>query len=153
MYRDPVEVMVSQLRLPGVQMIPGALGPDVVAVGAPSQPRSREDYIAQVLARICEPVMRHHGEGGGLLVDYRELPDALWTKILPHFGVACGEAERAVMMEATRYDAKVPSLEFTPDAEDKQRAATERTRAAVEAQLGDVHRRLEALRLGGVAPA
>jgi hypothetical protein len=153
MYRDPVEVMVSQLRMPGVQMIPGALGPDVVAVGAPSQPQSREDYIARVLARICEPVVRHHGEGGGLVVDYRELPEALWTKILPHFGVACSEADRAVMMAAARYDAKTPSLKFAPDAEEKQGAATERTRAAAEAQLGDLHRRLDALRLSAVRQA
>jgi len=30
-----------------------------------------------------------------LLVNYRELPQALFTAILPHFGVACVEAERA----------------------------------------------------------
>jgi hypothetical protein len=80
------------------------------------------------------------------LVNYRELPQALFTAILPHFGVACGEADRAAMIEATHYDAKVPGMTFAPDSEAKQRGASAATRAAAERWLRDPYGRLEALR-------
>jgi Sulfotransferase family len=146
LYRDPVEVMVSQRKMPGMQMIPGAFGPELLGI-APTLDR-REDYCARVLARICEPIAQQHSLGGGLLVNYRDLPDALWTAILPHFGVAASAEERATMEETAKFDAKEPSFAFTPDAEAKQRAASAATRAAASERLGDIYGRLEALRLG-----
>ena len=86
--------------------------------------------------------------GGALLVNYRELPEAVEKSILPHFGVASDEADRATMAAAARYDAKTPGFEFAPDSEQKQRAATAATRAAAAERLGDIYSRLEALRLG-----
>ena len=144
--RDPVEVLVSQLRMPGIQMVPGLLGPHQLSsipfhVGEPL-----EDYYARVLAAICAPVLTHHADGG-LVVDYRELPQALWTKILPHFGIACSDGDRATMIEAACFDAKSPSFAFTPDGEAKQRAASASVRAAAERNLGDIYRQLAQLTL------
>lgn len=92
--------------------------------------------------------MQQFREGGGLLVNYRELPEALFATILPHFGVACGEADRAAMTEAARFDAKTPGVAFASDSEAKRMKATEATRAAAARWLDDPYRRLEALRAG-----
>jgi hypothetical protein len=146
LYRDPVEVMVSQRKLPGMQMIPGAFGLELLGI-APTFDRP-DDYCARVLARICEPIAQQHALGGGLLVNYRDLPQALWTMILPHFSVAASAEERAVMAEPAKYDAKTPTFAFTPDSEARQRAAKPATRAAVAAWLDDIYGRLEALRSG-----
>ena len=145
LYRDPVEVMVSQRQLPGMQMLPGAFAPELLGI-APTL--DRDDYCARVLARICEPIVAEHARGGGLLVNYRDLPQALWTAILPHFSVAASAEERASMMETAKYDAKMPGYEFTPDAEARQRAAKPATRAAAAHWLADVYGRLETLRQG-----
>ena len=147
LYRDPVEVMVSQLRMPGLQMLEGGIGPQLYGVEPSFGADAAEDYYACILAKVCEPVVRHVCDGG-LLVDYRQLPDAVWTSILPHFGVACGEAERAVMAAAARYDAKSPGIEFIADSAAKQQEASEAARGAAERRLGDLYRRLEALRAG-----
>jgi hypothetical protein len=147
LYRDPVEVMVSQRQMPGMQMIPGALGPELLGI-APSHDQP-DDYCARVLARICEPIEQEHARGGGLLVNYRDLPAALWTTILPHFDVAASAEERAAMAETAKYDAKMPGFEFTPDAQARQRTARPATRAAAAEWLADIYDRLEALRLGG----
>ena len=82
------------------------------------------------------------------MINYRELPEAIWTKILPHFEVTYDECERDIMRAAARYDAKAPSFEFSSDSEAKQRDATELIRTFAERHLGGVHRRLEALRSG-----
>jgi hypothetical protein len=149
LYRDPVEVLVSQLRIPGTQMIPGGTGPNLYGIERSYGPGTAEDYYAQVLAKVIEPAVAHYASGGGLLVNYRQLPEALFTAILPHFGVACGAADRAAMTEAARYDAKAPGFEFAPDSGAKQRSATPIARAAADRWLGDLYRRLEVLRAEG----
>jgi hypothetical protein len=149
LYRDPVEVLVSQLRMPGTQMIPGGFGPNLYGIERSYGPGTAEDYYAQVLAKVTEPAVAHYSSGGGLLVNYRQLPDALFTTILPHFGVECCEADRAAMTEATRYDAKSPGVEFAPDSGAKQRAATPTARAAADRWLGGLYARLEVLRATG----
>jgi hypothetical protein len=146
LYRDPVEVLVSQLRMPGAQMLPQGVGPNFHRIERSYGPGTAEDYYAQVLAKICEPVVQHFGQGGGLLVNYRELPEAVFSKILPHFGVALDAADRAAMTDAARFDAKTPGLAFAPDGAAKQQAASPAARAAAERWLGDLHGRLEALR-------
>jgi hypothetical protein len=143
--RDPVEVLVSQLRMPGIHMIPGMLGPHQFAAIASYAGEPREDYYARVLAAICAPVLTHHADGG-LIVDYRDLPQALWTKILPHFGIACSESDRAVMVEAARFDAKSPFFAFTPDSEAKRQAASASVRAVAARHLGGIYRLLEEFR-------
>jgi hypothetical protein len=145
LYRDPVEVMVSHVRRRGMQMIPDFVPPAVfgldLADGVPN-----DDYCARVLAAVCEGAARHYPAGGGRLVDYRELPEALFTTILPHFDVTVSEAEAAVMRQATARDAKAPQQVFAPDGATKRQAATAAVREICERRLGPVHRRLVALR-------
>jgi len=52
------------------------------------------------------------------------------------------------MAEAARFDAKTPSVPFALDIEAKQQEATAATRSVADERLGDLYRRLEALRLG-----
>ena len=148
LYRDPVEVLVSQLQMPGMQMLPEGIGPQLYGLERSYGAGTAEDYYARILAKVCEPVVRHVSDGG-LLVNYRRLPEAVWTAILPHFGVACTEHDCAVMAAAARYDAKTPGIEFAADSTTKQQGASEATRQAAERWLGDLYRRLEALRAGG----
>jgi hypothetical protein len=150
LYRHPIEVLVSHLRVPGAQMLPDGIGAKLYGLERSYGPGYAEDYYARVLAKIIEPVVQHYRQGGGLLVNYRELPQALFATILPHFGVACDEADRAAMTEAARYDAKTPGLAFASDSEAKQHRATEATHAAAARWLDDPYRRLEALRAGRV---
>jgi hypothetical protein len=153
LYRDPVEVIVSQLRMPGAHMLPHGVGPSFHSVERAYGPGTAENYYAQVLAKICEPALQHFDEGGGLLVNYRELPEAVLSTILPHFGVTSSASDRAAMMAATRVDAKAPGFAFAPDSAAKQQAASPAARAAAERWLGHIYDRLEALRGAPVAAA
>ncbi len=146
LYRDPVEVMVSQRRMPGMQMIPGMLDAGVLGVEPSDRPPTPEQHCARVLTRICEPVLQDYSKDEGLLVNYRQLPEAVWTTILPHFGIECSEADCAAMVAAAQFDAKMPSAPFTPDIDSKQQDATETLRAAANERLGDIYRQFEALR-------
>lgn len=68
---------------------------------------------------------------------------------MPHFGMNCSEAERAIMAAAARRDAKTPQLEFVDDSAAKQSEASPANRALAERHLGGIYRRLEASRASG----
>jgi hypothetical protein len=144
-YRDPVEVLVSQMRERGLQLIPGALSPCPFGIEHGIRMRD-EEYCARALEKICTAAFDNFGFGRGLAINYDELPDAVWQKILPHFGIACSEEEKAAMRLATRRDAKAPFVEFVSDTKVKQQQATEVVRAAARQHLDKVYGALEALR-------
>jgi hypothetical protein len=145
LYRDPVEVMVSQTRRRGVQMVPSLVPPSTFGIDLPDGVPD-DDYCARVLAAVCEGAARHYPAGGGRLVNYSQLPEALFTEILPHFGVTPSAVEAQTMRAATVRDAKTPEQVFAPDAQDKQQEATPALRAICERRLAGVYDRLEALR-------
>jgi len=144
LYRDPVEVLVSHARMRGLQTVPGVMD-DILGIAGPEGATS-EAHVARVLARICAAVIEHHHLGGGLLVDYRDLPEAMESRVLPHFGITPDADARAAMRKAAARDAKRPTLSFARDIEDKQRAATASLRAAAAAHLAEPYRRLDAIR-------
>jgi len=151
LYRDPVEVLVSHLRRGGMHMIPALVPADRFDLEPSESWRDPPRYRARVLAAICAPIAAALEAGGGLLVDYAQLPGAVATTILPHFGVVADARDRAALAEAAARDAKNPGMPFVADGAAKQCEASEATRALAEEWLGGVYRRLEALRLG--APA
>jgi hypothetical protein len=112
LFREPVEVLASQLRHRGAQMVPGALDPALFGLDREAIVRMpQEEYCARVLAAICRSALEHR-DGRALFVDYRELPDAVLERVLDAFGLDCDAAERTTMEDVARYDAKNPFLPF-----------------------------------------
>jgi hypothetical protein len=151
LYRDPVEVLVSQAHQRGMQMVPDILSPRLYGIDG-AEAMTLDEYSACVLGKVCEAAADNAG-AGGLAVNYRELPEAFWTKMLPHFGVAYDEAERDAMRRAARYDAKSPHFEFASDSAAKQREATASIRDLAERHAGAAYRRLEALSATTACPS
>ncbi|KQS46267.1 MULTISPECIES: sulfotransferase family protein [unclassified Sphingomonas] len=149
LYRDPVEILVSQQRQRGIHTVPGLLPASIVDI-AGGAAMAADRYAACVLKRIGEAVLDHwpldHSpSGGGLLVDYAEMPDAVVDRIAPHFGFVPDAGQRAAMMQVATRDAKAPDRRFTPDTTAKRRDATPEIEAA-RVLVDPVHARLETLR-------
>ncbi|MGN6572171.1 MAG: sulfotransferase [Pseudolabrys sp.] len=145
LHRDPVEVLVSQMRQRGMQMLPQYV-PSRIFGFDDDEAVPDEDYCARVLGAICNAAAVHAASGGGLVVDYRDLPEAVFSVIAPHFGVTVNAADRVAMEAVTERDVKAPHQAFTPDGADKRRDASESVRQAVERHLDAVCRRLAAMR-------
>ena len=146
--RDPVQVVVSHLRRPGAQMVPGMLGfgpPGIDAHAAASLPR--EEYCARMLGAICEAAEQSLALDSqhGLVLDYGGLPGAMDAQLLPHFALSPDAAEREEMAAVWRQDAKNPAFEFTPDRDTKRREASDAVHAAAERWVEPVYNRLLAL--------
>jgi hypothetical protein len=87
LYRDPVEVMVSQHRIRGTQMIPGIMNPLVFGIEpALSDEMDLDRYCARVLAKTCDAALQHLELSRGLLVNFSELPDVALGPLDRFFG-------------------------------------------------------------------
>jgi hypothetical protein len=131
--RDPVEVIVSHLKQPGAQMVPGMVGftpPGVAAADAWRLPRA--EYVARMVGAFEEGVEASLREAGARakVVDYATLPSDAEHVIWPHFGLHPTAEERAAMESAWARDAKNPTATFSPDAQAKQEAADPSVREA-----------------------
>ena len=145
LYRDPVEIIVSHARQPGVQMVPSFPPAAFLGVTWEGEPLTR--FRAAILHAICQAALEafEHDAEGGLLVDYRELPGAVVSTILPHFGIsAVGQDER--ITAAAFYDVKRANTVFESDVAAKQAEASAEIRAAVASRLEDDYHALVRLR-------
>lgn len=144
LHREPVEVIVSHLRMRGRHTVPGLVAPESLGMPPDETGVPVADYIARVLALIAEGALAHWHVGGGLTVAYRDLPNAVFDRILPHLGVVPTSSERDAMAAAGVRDAKGAGT-FQPDGDAKRAEAGAEVHAAA-ARLGPLHDAL--LRLG-----
>ena len=146
LYRDPLEVMVSQQRIPAAWTVPELLNP--VALNLRLQdwnPAQRDVYCARALAMICEAGLREaQRDPLGVLVNYSELPQATWGRLREHLGLSAEQIP--ALRQRSLQDAKTPQTPFTSDHQVKQSLATQRLRAVVADHLQDVYTRLETVR-------
>jgi len=146
-YRAPVEVLVSQLRRRGTHTVPGAYGAALLELDqARVQRMPPEEYCSRMLQAICDAAIRQHDPARALLVNFEELPGALWDRILGFFGVECTEVTRDELRRLSRFDAKRPAVRFIDDVMEKNRSATPLARQMAATFLMPSYRQLEALR-------
>ena len=147
LYREPLEVMASAQKQLGGQMIPGVLQPALFGWEAGMVERmSLYEYTARVLARLCETALEHASAGGGRLVNYLQLPAAIWPELLKYWKVDFSDADVARMLEAAQMDAKNPVLPFESDSRTKRESISAEFRGLTCQWLDGVYEQLEAQR-------
>jgi hypothetical protein len=140
--RDPVEVLVSHMRQPGVQMFPNVVPPELFGLDLVSAaPLSFEEYGAIGLGAICRDALAARDEHA-LFLDYGDLPDAVFDQVLDWFQLDCDADARAAMEAASHRDAKLPSRPFIADSAAKRREVTPEMRNAIERWAAPAYREL-----------
>jgi hypothetical protein len=144
LYREPGEVLASQIAQRGIQTMPEYLEPALFGL-SDEDTQPADDYCARVLNSTCEAVLHNYALGGGILVNYRELPNAVGTRILPHFGMTSDEQQLADMMRAATFDAKTPAMLFSAQDDSVRKRGSDRVREAARRYVGQTYDRLETL--------
>jgi hypothetical protein len=115
LYRDPVAVVASQLRMPGLHMLPGNLDPSAIGVDAAGvQPPAREEYASRVLAAIYSAAVANAGAGEITLMNYSEFPARAAAQVLEWCQPPDDAEARARLHNVAQFDAKTPSLTYDP---------------------------------------
>jgi hypothetical protein len=148
LYRDPEEVLASQLSEPGSAMSPGIVrGPPILDMPIhETLSMSPDEYAARVIGTLCRCACLSAGHGG-LLVNYTQLPEAVWRDIAAHFGIDFSAGEIEAMRNIASFHAKHPRAKFAPDAERKRLALSSAAREAAARWIQHHFEELEKLRL------
>ena len=151
LYRDPEEVLISHMREPAAAMSPGFVT-DAAVIEAPLtsvMSMGREEYAARVIGRLCEHAVLGMDDHG-LLVNYTQLPEAVWGNIARHFNAEFSPVDFDQMQEAAAHSAKRPGLRFEADRESKRAEVSASVREAAACWILPHYKELERLRLRGL---
>ncbi|HEV7659863.1 MAG TPA: hypothetical protein VGO55_08460 [Allosphingosinicella sp.] len=140
LYRDPAEILASQMAERGTELTPELVPSRLYGIENGTD-YPAEVYCALVLERIGAAALAQREAGGGLFVDHAELPGAVAGAILPHFGIVPDEAKGAAMAPIAGRDAKHPARPFTL----RTAAIDPKVRAAADAHLAATHAGLKAV--------
>jgi hypothetical protein len=147
-YRNPVEVMVSNLRAPSLLVTPGIVGADFLNFDASLVAgMDYAEYVARVLGIVAETAARHAAATGGMPIDYTQLPAVVWGDLERNFGLDLTPDEVDQLKQVAAFDAKKPDRRFVSDTEDKRQEADDRVRRAAEQWISPHCARLEEIRL------
>jgi hypothetical protein len=143
-YRDPVEVLVAMMEMP--RIIPG-MGPNLLPMTDISG-MTIEEYSARVLGLLCDTAIQHFPSKRGMLVNYRQLPDLVWSKLPAHFRFELPAAALERMREAGALNIKDRSRRFESDSEQRRADASEEIRNLAAQWVQPQYEMLESLRCG-----
>ncbi|UYY57368.1 hypothetical protein [Sphingomonas sp. S2-65] len=144
LFRDPVEVLVSQMRMRGYQTVPALMPKGIYDLGD-AETSGPEMLCARIFAQYHAAAIQALQGEGGLAVDYAALPAAFEARIVPHFGLRLSDAERRAVADRAARDAKAPGVRFTADDRDKRQQASAAIRRAAAVHLAAPHAALRAL--------
>jgi hypothetical protein len=147
--RDPVEIMASILAGPPgwmqLQRYPRQAEHLFGLDPFEASTMGREEFSARVLNAMCAAVLA--AEGKPLLLEYEDLPDAIWTRVAPFFGLSLDPAQIACMRDEAQFYAKDPvKRPFAADGAAK-RAVPDIVRELAREIVGPNYARLEARRI------
>jgi Aspartyl/Asparaginyl beta-hydroxylase len=149
LYRNPLEVLVSQTQRPGRLALPGALKPDSLKLTREDMTRvPRDRWCAHVLAGLFETALAYRDLPRGLFLNYNQLPEAMWTLAAQHFALSLTGKERGLMRETALMHVKSPNTIFQPDGAEKCSQASEKCRQQAAELLNPLYRELERARNG-----
>ncbi len=147
MYRNPVEVIVSNLRQPGAQMIPGAIEKIFPNMNLFEILQfSTEERFARTIAAFCGSALENKDTKLGKFINYNQLPKAVTNEICRHFGVSFNDLEIKKMRGASKLNAKDSSQTFLPDSEQKRKEAGENVVYFAEKLVLPLYEELENIR-------
>lgn len=146
LYRDPVEVLSSNHKTPPQWLWPATLTAYLDLLGNSGQQVDKMDLrtrlyfdngyhpgmppielCSKVLSECCRSIKRSmQGSRRGCIVDYAELPDALFSTLNEHFKLELTGLERVKAQSATMWNSKTFKLrKFKPDGERKRASASD----------------------------
>jgi hypothetical protein len=147
LYREPVEIMGSYVRLRADRLPPGIAEAGLVE-GDPSELAGLrpEEFWARMLAARFRDALRFYEPGKTLLMNYAQLPEAALRLMPEFFRTAYSPQEIDRMRDAAAWNAKEPSKKFRNDNHQKRDAVPASAQALVERLIMPQYRRLESLR-------
>lgn len=149
--RDPAEILASQYAAPDPEFLPGCFALQRLGLAdRTARAMEESDIRATVLAALGRAALDGRTAGRGMFVDHSELPDALWSRIFPHFGMLPDAGTVEAMRAMSLPHAKAPGTLYARE-RDPARAGAARFRAVADRVAGPVMEAIAKVRDAGPA--
>jgi len=146
LYRDPIEVLASTMKQRGSFLVPSPLNCALYQIPfAEAATMSGEEYCSFALGQVYTAALRRAREKKSLLLNYAELPEAIWTRLPSHFGFDLSPELLERFQGEIQQNPKT-RMAFEPDSAKKQAEATDYLRECAERWIYPTYRQLEELR-------
>lgn len=134
LYREPLAVLASHHRQRGPQMVPGLIHPALLPLPAHAVPPGDLDAYAALVLNSFYTAAASLAEAGAVrLINYRQLPELVFSELLAAWSIDCSSAQRETMQTRSRFHSKYTGNTYHGDPQH---------------QLPEQHRRLEQLACG-----
>lgn len=148
LYRDPAAVVASQLRMPGLHMVPGMVDPSLIGLDLADVLRlDREEYVGRMLGAIYAAGLVCARNGRVALMNYKELPEGASVRLLEWCGLTGCDDVRERLLDVARFDAKTPSLPYDATDATNRSARNQQTIRTACAFVAPYYEQLESIRL------
>jgi hypothetical protein len=145
-YRDPQAVIASHRNHCGAHMIPGVLEPALFGWTAGAiREGPADEYGVRVLTKICAAALAEVKGGHGKLVNYQQLPEAVWPALMKFWRAEFTGEETSRMLSASKLDAKNPVLPFERGPA-THRPGADGPRTSAQCELEGIYHELESQR-------
>lgn len=136
LYREPGEVLASHRRQRGAQMVPGLadttrLRPDTTGLA----PADLDGYAARMVQAMFDAALDALQDVRPHLLDYSELPAALWTGLAASWGVEFSPGELEQLQARSGFHSKHAQAPYAGDAPAGPQEKGRQPAAHVYAQL------------------
>lgn len=146
--REPLAVMVSQMRERGYFLVPGSLGLRLDGVTTEEQRgMPAELFCARVLGNIYAAMAHEFEPGRTLLLDHTDLPEAISSQVLPHMRWQVRQDDLARMRERITRHSKHPHEAYVPDTQPKHNMASDLLHSLTAQWIAPHYQKLEELRV------
>jgi hypothetical protein len=131
LYRSPMEVVRSQAKTPGMQIVPGFIQPEIFGFDAEMVLKmQKEMYFGKVLEKYFESYMEIlQKDALAFPLSYHDGPKAMFEAMIAACGFAADEEMLKAAEERSRYHSKYPTELFSE--ENKQEEEPEYLKKAV----------------------
>lgn len=144
LYRDPVEVLVSNIQEPAQNWIYHKkltkLTPEQIA-----EEMTPSENCAHALANTAKAFLDTYDEKKCLIVNYNQLGRTAFERIMAHFNMDFNDEELNEMLQETVYYSKDASQKFASDTSRKQQLASPKLRSVADSIIGPVYEQLNKL--------
>lgn len=116
LYRQPAQVLASHQRSRGPQMVPGLLDTSRLRVNRSGlTPGDLDGYAGRVLGAIFKAALDEMSVTSPILLNYRQLPTAIWTDLLPTLGIQLTPSGLNALQARGAFHSKHTGALFTGD--------------------------------------
>lgn len=145
--REPLSVLVSQMRERAFFLVPGTLGACLDGLSLQELAAMHPElYCARVLGDIYAAMAREFDPARTLLLDHTELPSTIETNVLVHMRWQMSADDRVRMRERITRHGKHPHQAYVPDTETKHSMASDHLQSLTAQWIAPHYQRIQDLR-------